>query len=97
MSPKIVLITIGLIMVAHGVMPYLSAGSMTAIEYTNPTENMIEIETRLNETIGFLTLIPGIILLTCVNIKSGSAKKVVLGTGISLVLCCVFVTEKHAN
>jgi len=50
MTPKIVLVSIGALMTLHGVGLYLSAGSMA--EYTDPTEAMIAMGARLNETVG---------------------------------------------
>ena len=51
MTPKIVLLTIGVLMTLHGIGLYFSAGSM--VEYTDPTEAMIAMSTRFNEAKGF--------------------------------------------
>jgi len=88
MSPKIVLVTIGALMTLHGVGLYLSAGSMA--EYTDPTEAMIAMGARLNETVGIMTLLVGVILLASFNIDTNSARKVVVGTGIAMAICCAF-------
>ena len=95
MTPKIVLVTIGALMTLHGIGLYFSAGSIA--EYTDPTEAMIAISTRLNETIGIMTLLVGVILLTSFNIDSNSAKKVVIGTGIAMAISCAFSAEHHVN
>ena len=95
MSPKIVLVTIGALMTLHGIGLYFSAGSIA--EYTDPTEAMIAISTRLNETIGIMTLLVGVILLASFNIDSNSAKKVVIGTGIAMAISCAFSAEHHVN
>ena len=79
MSPKIVLVTIGALMTLHGIGLYFSAGSIA--EYTDPTEAMIAMSARLNETIGIMTLLVGVILLASFNIDINSANKVVVGTG----------------
>ena len=95
MTPKIVLVTIGALMTLHGIGLYFSAGSIA--EYTDPTEAMIAISTRLNETIGIMTLLVGVILLASFNIDSNSAKKVVIGTGIAMAISCAFSAEHHVN
>ena len=95
MSPKIVLVTIGALMTLHGVGLYLSSGSMA--EYTDPTEAMIAMGARLNETVGIMTLLVGVILLASFNIDTNSAKKVVVGTGIAMAICCAYSTENHVN
>ena len=59
MSPKIVLITIGALMTLHGIGLYLVAGS--TVEYTNPTEAMITMGVKLNETTAIMTLLVGVI------------------------------------
>ena len=95
MSPKIVLVTIGILMTLQGVGLYFSAGSIS--EYTDPTEAMIAMGARLNETIGIMTLLVGVISLASFNIETNSAKKVVVGTGIAMAICCAFSTERHVN
>ena len=60
-------------------------------------EAMIAISTRLNETIGIMTLLVGVILLASFNIDSNSAKKVVIGTGIAMAISCAFSAEHHVN
>ena len=75
MTPKIVLVTIGALMTLHGIGLYFSAGSIA--EYTDPTEAMTTMSARLNESIGIMTLLVGVILLASFNIDSNSAKKVV--------------------
>ena len=88
MSPKIVLVTIGALMTLHGIGLYFIAGTM--IGYTDPTEAMIAMGARLNETIGIMTLLVGVILLASFNIDTNSARKVVVGTGIAMAICCAF-------
>ena len=95
MTPKIVLVSIGALMTLHGIGLYFSAGSMA--EYTDPTEAMIAMGTRLNESVGIMTLLVGVILLASFNIDTNSAKKVVVGTGISMAICCGYSTEHHVN
>ena len=95
MTPKIVLVTIGALMTLHGIGLYFSAGSIA--EYTDPTEAMIAMGARLNETIGIMTLLVGVISLASFNIETNSAKKVVVGTGIAMAICCAFSTERHVN
>ena len=95
MSPKIVLVTIGALMTLHGIGLYFIAGSMTG--YTAPTEAMIAMGARLNETIGIMTLLVGVILLASFNIDSNSAKKVVIGTGIAMAISCAFSAEHYVN
>ena len=74
---------------------FLGAGSIE--EYTDPTEAMLAMGTRLNETIGVMTLLVGVISLASFNIDSNSAKKVVFGTGIAMAICCAVTTEVHIN
>ena len=95
MSPKIVLGTISALMTLHGIGLYFIAGSMTG--YSDPTEAMIAMGARLNETIGIMTLLVGVILLASFNIDSNSAKKVVIGTGIAMAISCAFSAEHHVN
>jgi hypothetical protein len=95
MSPKIVLGTIGPLMTLHGIGLYFIAGSMTG--YTAPTEAMIARGAKLNETIGIMTLLVGVILLASFNIDSNSAKKVVIGTVIAMAISCAFSAEHHVN
>ena len=95
MTPKIVLVTIGALMTLHGIGLYFGADSIA--EYTDPTEAMIAMSARLNETIGIMTLLVGVILLASFNIETNSAKKVVVGTGIAMAICCAFSTERHVN
>ena len=95
MTPKIVLVTIGALMTLHGIGLYFSAGSIA--EYTDPTEAMIAMSSRLNETIGIMTLLVGVILLASFNIDSNSAKKVVIGTGIAMAISSAFSAEHHVN
>ena len=95
MTPKIVLVTIGILMTLQGIGLFLGAGSIE--EYTDPTEVMRAMGTRLNETIGVMTLLVGVILLASFNIDTNSAKKVVVGTGIAMAICCAFSAERHVN
>ena len=95
MSPKIVMVTIGALMTLHGIGLYFIAGSMSG--YTDPTEAMIAMGARLNETIGIMTLLVGVILLASFNIDINSAKRVVVGTGIAMAICCAFSAERHVN
>ena len=95
MTPKIVLVTIGILMTLQGIGLFLGAGSIE--EYTDPTEAMLAMGTRLNETIGVMTLLVGVISLASFNIDSNSAKKVVFGTGIAMAICCAFSVERHVN
>ena len=95
MTPKIVLVTIGALMTLHGIGLYLVAGS--TVEYTNPTEAMITMGVKLNETTAIMTLLVGVILFVSNNFETNSAKKVVVGTGISMGICCVFSAERHVN
>ena len=95
MSPKIVMVTIGALMTLHGIGLYFIAGTMTG--YSDPTEAMIAMGARLNETIGIMTLLVGVILLASFNIDSKSAKKVVIGTGIAMAISCAFSSEHHVN
>ena len=95
MTPKIVLLTIGVLMTLHGIGLYFSAGSMA--EYADPTEAMIAISTRFNEAKGLMTLLVGVILLVSFNIDIKSAKKVVVGTGIAMAITFAGTTEAHIN
>ena len=95
MTPKIVLVTIGILMTLQGIGLYFGAGSIE--EYTDPTKAIIAMGARLNETIGVMTLLVGVISLASFNIDSNSAKKVVLGTGIAMAICCAFSAERHVN
>ena len=95
MTPKIVLLTIGVLMTLHGIGLYFSAGSMS--KYTDPTEAMIAISTRFNEAKGLMTLLVGVILLVSFNIDIKSAKKVVVGTGIAMAITFAGTTEAHIN
>ena len=95
MTPKIVLLTIGVLMTLHGIGLYFIAGSMTG--YSDPTEAMIAMSARLNESIGIMTLLVGVILLASFNIDSNSAKKVVIGTGIAMAISCAFSAEHYVN
>ena len=95
MTPKIVLVTIGILMTLQGIGLYFGAGSIE--EYTDPTEAIIAMGARLNETIGVMTLLVGVISLASFNIDSNSAKKVVFGTGIAMAICCAFSLERHVN
>ena len=95
MTPKIVLLTIGVLMTLHGIGLYFSAGSMS--KYTDPTEAMIAISTRFNEAKGLMTLLVGVILLVSFNIDIKSAKKVVVGTGIAMAITFAVTTEAHIN
>ena len=95
MTPKIVLVTIGILMTLQGIGLYLGAGSIE--EYTNPTEAILAMGSRLNETIGVMTLLVGVLSLASFNIDSNSAKKVVFGTGIAMAICCAFSVEHHVN
>ena len=95
MNPKIVLVTIGILMTLQGIGLFLGAGSIE--EYTDPTEAMLTMGTRLNETIGVMTLLVGVISLASFNIDSNSAKKIVFGTGIAMAICCAVTTEVHIN
>ena len=81
MTPKIVLVTIGILMMLQGIGLFLGAGSIE--EYTDPTEAMLAMGARLNEAKGLMTLLVGVILLASFNIDIKSAKKVVVGTGIA--------------
>ena len=95
MTPKIVLVTIGILMTLQGIGLYLGAGSIE--EYTNPTEAILAMGSRLNETIGVMTLLVGVLSLASFNIDSNSTKKVVFGTGIAMAICCAFSVERHVN
>ncbi len=95
MTPKIVLVCIGALMTLHGIGLYFSAGSIA--EYTDPTEAMIAMGARLNESVGVMTLLVGVILLASFNIDTNSAKRVVVGTGIAMAICCAYSTEHYVN
>ena len=58
---------------------------------------MIAMSARLNESIGIMTLLVGVILLASFNIDSNSAKKVVIGTGIAMAISCAFSAEHYVN
>jgi len=93
MTPKIVLVSIGTLVTLHGIGLYFSAGSMA--EYTDPTEVIIAMGARLNETVGIMTLLVGVILLASFNIDTNSAKKVVVGTGIAMAISCAYSVTVH--
>ena len=95
MTPKIVLLIIGVLMMLQGIGLYFGAGSIE--EYTDPTEAIIAMGARLNEAKGLMTLLVGVILLASFNIDSNSAKKVVIGTGIAMVISCAFSGEHYVN
>ena len=95
MTPKIVLVTIGILMTLQAIGLYLGAGSIE--EYTNPTEAILAMGSRLNETIGVMTLLVGVLSLASFNIDSNSAKKVVFGTGIAMAIGFAVTTEVHIN
>ncbi len=95
MTPKIVLVTIGILMTLQGIGLFLGAGSIE--EYTDPTDAILAMGARLNESKGLMTLLVGVILLASFNIDSNSAKKVVFGTGIAMTICCAVTTEVHIN
>ena len=73
MTPKIVLVTIGILMTLQGIGLFLGAGSIE--EYTDPTDAILAMGARLNESKGLMTLLLGVILLASFNIDSNSAKK----------------------
>ena len=75
-------------MTLHGIGLYFIASTMTG--YTDPTEAMIAMGARLNETIGIITLLVGVILLASFNIDTNSARKVVVGTGIARAIWWAF-------
>ena len=95
MTPKIVLVTIGILMTLQGIGLFLGTGSIE--EYTDPTEAMLAMGARLNEAKGLMTLLVGVILLASFNIDSNSAKKVVIGTGIAMAISCAFSAEHYVN
>ena len=95
MTPKIVLVTIGILMTLQGIGLFLGAGSIE--EYTDPTDAILAMGARLNESKGLMTLLVGVILLASFNIDSNSANKVVFGTGIAMTICCAVTTEVHIN
>ena len=95
MTPKIVLVTIGILMTLQGIGLFLGAGSIE--EYTDPTDAILAMGARLNESKGLMTLLVGVILLASFNIDSNSAKKVVFGTGIAIAICCAFSVERYVN
>ena len=95
MTPKIVLVTIGILMTLQGIGLFLGAGSIE--EYTDPTDAILAMGARLNESKGLMTLLVGVILLASFNIDSNSPKKVVFGTGIAMTICCAVTTEVHIN
>ena len=95
MTPKIVLVTIGILMTLQGIDFFLGGGSIE--EYTDPSEAVLAMGARLNEAKGLMTLLVGVILFASFNIDSNSAKKVVFGTGIAMTICCAVTTEVHIN
>ena len=95
MTPKIVLVTIGILMTLQGIGLFLGAGSIE--EYTDPTDAILAMGARLNESKGLMTLLVGVILLASFNIDSNSAKKAVFGTWIAMTICCAVTTEVHVN
>ena len=95
MTPKIVLVTIGILMTLQGIGLFLGVGSIE--EYTDPTDAILAMGARLNESKGLMTLLVGVILLASFNIDSNYAKKVVFGTGIAMTICCAVTTEVHIN
>ena len=95
MTPKIVLVTIGILMILQGIGLFLGAGSIE--EYTNPTDAILAMGYRLYDTICVMTLLVGVILLASFNIDSKSAKKVVIGTGIAMAISCAFSAEHYVN
>ena len=95
MTPKIVLVTIGILMTLQGIGLFLGTGSIE--EYTDPTDAILAMGARLNESKGLMTLLVGVILLASFNIDSNSVKKVVFGTGIAMTICCAVTTEVHIN
>ena len=55
MTPKIVLVTIGILMTLQGIGLFLGAGSIE--EYTDPTDAILAMGARLNESKGLMTLL----------------------------------------
>ena len=82
-------------MTLQGIVLYFSASFVS--RYTDPSEAMIAMGVRMNETIGMMTLLVGVILLTSFNIETNSAKKVVVGTGIAMAIGCAFSAERYVT
>ena len=86
MTPKIVLTTTGIIMLLHGLLFFFGAEDMARIGVPDISEKALRMGIGLAEIVAFASVFLGIVLIFSRDIDTHSAKKVLTGTGIGLLI-----------
>jgi len=86
MTPKIVLTTTGIIMLLHGLLFFFGAEEMARIGVPDISEKALRMGIGLAEIVAIASVFLGIVLIFSRDIDTHSAKKVLTGTGIGLLV-----------
>ena len=86
MTPKIVLTTTGIIMLLHGLLFFFGAEDMARTGVPDISEKALRVGIGLAEIVAIVSVFLGIVLIFSRDIDTHSAKKVLTGTGIGLLV-----------
>ena len=86
MNPIIVLTTTGIILILHGRLIFFGAEDMARIGVPDISEKALRIGIGLSEIVSIASVFLGIVLIFSRDIDTRSAKKVLTGTGIGLLI-----------
>ena len=86
MTPKIVLTTTGIIMLLHGLLFFFGAEDMARTGVPDISEKALRMGIGLSEIVAIVSVFLGIVLIFSRDIDTHSAKKVLTGTGIGLLV-----------
>ena len=86
MTPKIVLTVIGILMLVHGIAFFFGASTMAKMGVPDISEQALKMSVGVHEIVAMCSVFLGIVLIFSRDIDTHSAKKVLTGTGIGLLV-----------
>ena len=86
MTPKIVLTVIGILMLVHGIAFFFGASSLAKMGVPESREQALQVSVGAHEIVAIFSVFLGIVLIFSRDIDTHSAKKVLTGTGIGLLI-----------
>ena len=86
MTPKIVLTVIGILMLVHGIAFFFGASSLAKMGVPEISEQALQVSVGAHEIVAIFSVFLGIVLIFSRDIDTRSAKKVLTGTGIGLLI-----------
>ena len=86
MTPKIVLTVIGILMLVHGIAFFFGASSLAKMGVPEISEQALKVSVGAHEIVAMCSVFLGFVLIFSRDIDTRSAKKVLTGTGIGLLI-----------